>query len=154
MKTRGFVVKTEGSKVWLAVEAESCSICPSIGQEGAACPSCGCREVFASLEAKNSLSLPLKPGMKVAASFTQGRAIFQAAVSFGIPLAMALAAYLAAPAMPEFAKPVSALAALIGAALLVCAISSLVKKKFPHAYGELEVTEILEEPRALRFPGT
>ncbi len=152
MKTRAFVLRTEGSKVWLSVEAESCSICDCNTQDQGGCSGCGCKGVFDNITAKNSRNLPLKPGMKVAASFTAGRALLQAAAAFGLPLILALVAYLAAPALPVFAKPVSALVALIATALFVCAGSSFMQKKFPRAYGELEITEILEESNALCFP--
>ncbi len=152
MNRKAFVLKTEGALVWLAPEPESCSICPDAGANSSSCAGC---EVHAPppFAARNSRGLDLKPGMKVLASFPQGRALLQAAFSFGIPLAVAIAAYLAAPSSPAYAKPLAALAALALAALAACVLSALMRKKFPRAYGEMEVAEILEEPAYCRFKG-
>ncbi len=148
MKTKAIVLKIEDDRVWLAVEPESCSICSVDNPErAAACSGCE-NHALPPFEARNSRGLSLKPGMKVSAAFPRGRAPIQAAVSFGIPAVAALAAYLSAPA----AKPVAALAALVAAALVVCGLSTFMRKKFPNLYGEMEIAEILEEPAARHFP--
>lgn len=152
MNIKALVIKTEGNLVWLAAEPESCCICPSDGAQGHSCGACE-KRALPPFTARNSRGLDLKPGMKVLSAFPQGRALAQGAASFGIPLAAALLGYFLAPQSPLAAKPVAALAGLAAAALAVCGVSSFIRKKFPRAYGEMEVTEILDEPSAICFPG-
>ena len=149
MNTKAFVIKTEGELAWLAPEPESCSICSADGVRHEACDAC---EIHSPqpFTARNTRGLALKPGMKVLAAAPQGRALAQGAASLGIPLLAALAGFLVAPAS---AKPLAALAALVVAALAVCGLSALIKRKSPRLYGEMEVAEILEEPAARFFPG-
>ena len=151
MNTRAFVLKTEGSLVWLAAEPESCSICSADGVKRSSCDACELH-TLPPFTAKNTRGLDLKPGMKVAAAFPQGRALAQGAASFGIPIAAALIGYIAAPAAPLAAKPAITLAALLAAAIAVCALSSVIKKRFPQIYGEMEIIEILERPTVRFFP--
>ena len=153
MNTKAIVLKTEGNLVWLSVVPESCSICSADGVKHSSCEGCEHHEL-PPFTAQNTRDLDLKPGMKVLAAFPQGRALAQGAASFGIPIAAAIIGYIAAPAAPLAAKPAIALGALVAAALAVCALSSIIKKKFPLIYGEMEVIEILEKPATLRFPGT
>ena len=151
MNTKAIVLKTEGNVVWLAVVPESCSICSADGVKHSSCDACEHHEL-PPFTARNTRGLDLKPGTKVLAAFPQGRALAQGAASFGIPIAAAVAGYLAAPASPLAAKPAIALAALVVAAFAVSWISSIIKKKFPRAYGEMEVIEILARPATRYFP--
>ena len=151
MNTKAIVLKTEGDVVWLAMEPESCSICSADGVKHSSCDACEHHEL-PPFTAKNTRALDLSPGMKVRAEFPQGRALAQGVASFGIPIAAAIIGYLAAPATPIAAKPAIALAALLAAAFAVSALSSIIKKRFPRAYGEMEVIEILERPATRYFP--
>ena len=151
MNTKAIVLKAEGDIVWLAVVPESCSICSADGVKHSSCDACEQHEL-PPFTARNTRGLGLRPGMKVSAAFPQGRALAQGAASFGVPIAAAVIGYMAAPATPLAAKPAIALAALALAALAVCGISSIIKKKFPQVYGEMEITEILEKPAARYFP--